>query len=408
MKRFLFSILLCTPVLAFAQANFQKGYYVNNQGDTVKGSVDYKPRILSTSDFRFKKDDDESVQTIAVENCKAYGIIGKELFERFKVNISQGPIKTEQLKVGADSSVVSATVFLKVMQNGPKVSLYTYSDEIKKRFYLKRVDVETPYELLITRHLDPKYRTNIISRDRYRGQLAFELNSHNVATNYFREDLSDLEYTDADINKIVSIINGNVAKPIKKGTRFFAGVGMVNSELSYSGQHILSNAAAVTTPSSMPSISIGADLFNNSPSERWIFRAELFLFNGKDLKVVNGQSVHSLDHLTFLFSPKVLFNLYNTEFLKVYMGAGLGVNYSIFKNNIAGRFTPNPGFEDQLEETEVKLSPTSFSFNANAGILIKKRFELSAMYAPPYAITDYTAYNVKIGFKQVGFKYHFN
>lgn len=408
MKRFLISLMLSLPICAIAQSNFQKGYYVNNAGDTIKGVVDYKPRITASGDFRFKPDGVNDAQTINLENAKSYGIVGYESYERFRVNISQGPVKTEQLKVGADSSLVTATVFLKVVQKGPKLALYSYTDDIKKRFYIKNNDAEVPYELIRTKHLDPKYRTSIVSRDRYKGQLMFELSRHNVETNHFREGLSDLEYTDADITKVVSMINGLIARPMKNGTRFFASAGLASSELSYSGKHILSNSAAVKSASTSFSISIGADLFNNSPSERWIYRAELFLINGKDLSVSNSQNVHTMDHLTFYFNPKVLFNFYNTEALKVFVGGGLGVNYSIFNNNKAGRFAPNPGFDDQFEETDLKVSSSSFSFNAHAGVLFRKKFEISMMYVPPYSISNYTAYKINLGIKQASFKYHFN
>ncbi len=407
MKRFLMGLLLAIPMLCSAQSNFQRGYIVNNAKDTLEGYIDYKPGVNSVSYFRFKPGENGSIQAMTLENCKAYGINDFEKFERFNVDISQGPTKTEQLKVGLDSSVKTATVFLKVLQKGSQVSLYSYTDDIKERFYLKDSKSSEPYELIRTKYLEAVNSNRIISRDRYKGQLLFEMRNLNTGTNYFEGDMGTLNYNEADILKIVAIMNREVVRVAKKNVRLFVGVGVANTSPTYTGHYVLANNAAIKTSSLMPTISVGADLFNGSSSAFFVYRAELSVLMGKDLKIANGENVHSFDHITLCLNPKVMANLYNTKKIKVFLGIGGVLNYSKFNNNKAGRSVPISGSPDQFVETDIGLTSTTIAYNVNAGVLFNKKIEAGVTYTPEYSISNYNAFAVKLEIVQIGIKYHF-
>ncbi|MGY4385554.1 hypothetical protein ACVWYN_002594 [Pedobacter sp. UYP24] len=407
MKRILIGLLLAIPVLCSAQTNLQRGYIVNNAKDTLEGYIDYRPRVNSASTFRFKPGENGAMQTMTLENCKAYGINGDEKFERFSVDISQGPSKVEQLKVGLDSSVKTATVFLKVIQKGSQVSLYSYTDDIKERFYLKDSKSNEPYELIRTKYLEAHNISHIISRDRYKGQLMFEMRNLNIGTSYFEGDMDNLNYNETEIRKIVSIMNREVVRVAKKNTRVFVGFGVSNTSPKYTGKYVLANDAAIKTSSLMPTISIGADLFNGSTSAFFVYRAELSVLMGKGLKIANGENVHSFDHITLCLNPKVMANLYNTDKIKVFLGIGGLLNYSKFNNNKAGRVVPVSGSPDQFVENDIALTSTTFAYNFNAGVLLNKRIEAGVTYTPGYSISNYNAFAVKLEIMQFGIKYHF-
>ncbi|MES2830268.1 MAG: hypothetical protein V4687_19060 [Bacteroidota bacterium] len=378
MKRFLIGLLLAFPALCTAQSNFQRGYIVNNAKDTLEGYIDYKPQVSTPTTFKFKPGENAALQTMTLENCRAFCITGYEKFERFSIS---------------QSTSVQTPVFLKVVLTGANVSLYAYKDSLKERFFLKGSGVGEPYEL-------------ILDNGRYKGQLLFEMRNRNIGTDYYEGDMESLKYDLQELSKMVSIMNREVVRVAKKNSRIFIGAGITNTVPGYTGQHPLSNGAATETSSIMPSVSLGVDIFNGSTSGLFVYRAEVSAYMGKDLKIMNGNTVHSFDHLTLSLSPKIMVNLYNTEKLKGYIGAGGSLNYSSFSNNKAGIIVPVTGSPDQFIPSEIALVATTFSYNVNAGVLIKKKFEVGLTYTPPYSISNYNAFALKIGIMQAGIKYH--
>lgn len=91
---------------------------INNAGDTVKGYVNYRERSVNPVSFQFKTSKDGKANTFKLENAAQYVIDGLEKFQRFKVDISLGAVNTASLSQGPDSSFKTATVFLKVLQEG--------------------------------------------------------------------------------------------------------------------------------------------------------------------------------------------------------------------------------------------------------------------------------------------------
>jgi len=407
MKRSLIGLLLAIPMLSLAQSNYQKGFVVSSSLDTLKGYIDYKPKVNAVSSINFKQDLNSASQSFTPTNAKGYGINGIYSFESFNVRISQGGTKTERLKVGIDTTSKRATVFLKVLQQGPNVTIYSYTDENKERFYIKGNSSEEPYELIKTRYLEANNSSKVIGADRYKGQLLFEMRSYNSGIDFHESEFDDLDYTEAEMVKIGAVINKMKASVGRKSFRFFAGAGVGGSSVKYNGQNGLANAGAVSKISYAPSVNVGIDFAAKSLSERVIYRAELSLFMGNDTKVTNGQYIHSFDHTTLYLSPKVLYNFYNTEKIKVYVGVGVAANYSSYSNNLSGKVVPVAMNADDFEKVNVELKSTAFSYNFNFGISVK-RLEFAAMYVPPYKVSDYAGFNVLMGLLHAGIKYRFD
>ncbi|HEX8609102.1 MAG TPA: hypothetical protein VF679_10730 [Pedobacter sp.] len=407
MKRSIAGLLLAIPMLSMGQSNYQKGYIVNNTMDTVKGYIDYKPKVNTVPSVGFRQDLNSQTQTFNPGNAKGYGIDGASSFESFYVRISNGPTKTEGLKVGMDTSSRRATVFLKVLQRGPNVTIYSYTDEIKERFYIKGNSSSEPYELIRTRYIEANNSSKVVGADRYKGQLLFEMRSHNAGNEFFESDFDDLAYSEMEMIKVGAMINRMQVRVARKNFRFFAGAGVGGSSVKYTGQNALANAGAVSKSSYMPSLNIGIDMAAKTLAERLFYRAELSLFMGKDTKVTNGQYIHSFDHTTLYLSPKILYNVYNTTTVKVYAGLGAGASYSNYSNNLSGKAVSVAMSPDEFDEIKVDLKPAGFSYNLNVGFAIK-RIEVTAMYTPHYKVSDYAGFNVLMGIMHAGIKYRFD
>lgn len=407
MKRSIIGLLLAIPMLSLGQSNYLKGYVINNTLDTLKGFIDYKSKVRTVSAVNFKQQLDGAAQTFTPENAKGYGVDGSQFFESFNVRISKGATKTEGLKIGIDTSSRRATVFLKVLQRGPNVIIYSYTDEVKERFYIKGNANTEPYELLRTRYLEANNSTKVIGADRYKGQLLFEMRNYNSDTDFFETDFDDLAYTEEEMIQVAAVINGMKVRVGKKSFRLVVGAGVGTSNIKYTGQNPLANAGAISKTSYAPSINVGIDFAAKSLAERIFYRAELSLFMGKDTKVTNGQYIHSVDHTTLYLSPKILYNIYNTSNLKVFAGLGAGVSYSSYSNSLAGKAVSVAMSPDQFDETKVDLKSTAASYNLNVGVALKK-IELNVAYTPHYKVSDYAGFNILMGLMHAGIKYRFD
>lgn len=407
MKRSIIGCLLAIPMLSMGQSNYQKGYVLNNSKDTLKGYVDYKPKISSQNSITFKSNLDAQPQTFNAQTAKGYGFQSGFSFESYTVRISKGTTKTEALKVGLDTSTRGATVFLRVLQTGPNVTIYSYTDDIKEHFYVRGSSSTQPYELMRARYIEANNSNKIITTDRYKGQLLFEMRAYNTGTEFYEGDFEDMAYSESDMVRIGAIINRMKERQARKSSRYFVGAGVGAGTVKYTGQHPLANSGAVSTVSYLPSINLGIDLAAKTLSERVNYRAELSLFLGKDEKVTNGQYIHSFDHMTLYLAPKILYNVYNTQQLKAYLGLGAGLSYSSYSNSKAGKVVSVAMNGDDFTAENISLSATAFSYNLNAGLVFKK-IELNVMYVPPYKVSDYAGFNILTGIMHAGIKYRFD
>ncbi|RZK60877.1 MAG: hypothetical protein EOO85_34085 [Pedobacter sp.] len=137
MKYTLSILILLLPALISAQTNYKSGYIVTNSGDTISGLINYKERVSNANTVSMKTGSSVKPKEYGVNEIIAYGITGIESYEQHLVTISQHTIDPANLSIGIDSSYRTDKVFLKVIQKGGKVNLFSYRDNIKPRFYIQ-------------------------------------------------------------------------------------------------------------------------------------------------------------------------------------------------------------------------------------------------------------------------------
>ncbi|WP_316838039.1 outer membrane beta-barrel protein [Pedobacter nutrimenti] len=412
MKRFLVGLLMAIPVLSFAQSNFQKGYLVTNNQDTIKGYVDYKERSANPSSFNFRTDLNNEIKVYGVKECSAYGIDGIESSQRYVVRISQSRMTLNDLSTGLDTSSKTDTVFLKVLQTGKNITLFSYEDNIKRRFFIRESGMSEPYELIQSFFLAPNKTGVFVTDNKYVRQLK-------EVTEKFGMDISEeklkyYRYSGADLIKLSSRINGDAAvKSTYKLTRFYAGGGLSISKVSFQGQNDLASKAAINNSSAMPSFQAGIDLFLNPAIRRFIFRTELSFFSSKNKVSLNepineyiSDQSQAFDQLSLCLTPQFIYNFYNTSALKVFLGAGLGCNFSKYSNVISSMYN-SLRKEFDIQKDTFKPEKFNFSFPISAGVVLNKKIEVSAMYSMPTSITTYTMFSASMQRWKFGVNYLF-
>lgn len=416
MNRFLLYLLSALPFISAAQSNFRKGYVVTTNNDTLKGYVNYRERSVNPTSVQFKPIPEAKTQTFTLKNSSAYAVNDMEKFQRYIVDISMSSGNVSNLSFGPDSSSRRDTVFLKVIQEGENVVLFGYRDNIKNRFYIKDKEATVPVELVYERYLDPDNKGNIITSGKFGGQLLDLLLQYNAGTTADSEKLRRIHYEEEDLSKISAMINKQKAESAVRSkysrTRFFAGTGFSIAKTAYKGDSDLGNAAAKNKSSVSPVLTAGVDLFANPAIGKLIYRVELSMVQSKneistttDVQA-NAALSHTFDQYTAMVVPQLIYNVYLTDPLKIFLGAGFSMNLSKYSNNKSSRYN---SFRDETTVTENQVTLESFgtSFPVKIGAVFNKRIELSAIYTPTSTLTNYNSYSIGIRRFTVGLNYLF-
>jgi len=409
MKRLLICLFLATPFLCLSQSNYLKGYIITNTKEKIEGYIDFDGGPFTPSEIRFKKDLTMTPQTFTVENCQGYGIENKADFKRFSVSLSQSHTRISALKEGLDTTTRRETVFLKLLQEGKNLALFSYTDEIKERFYLLNKKSKEPYELFRALFL-AKHSATVTGNFKFREQLMAELTNNEGVGHYDPIDLNTLRYEQKDLLKVVLAIN-NQKPPKTKISRvkIFAGTGLSMSIASYKGLHVLANDEALTTPSYDPMLTAGFDIFLDPAMMRYTLKVGASLYTSENKIVSTGNSIHSFDQVSIGLEPQFIYSFYYRDRFRLFAGIGAGIYYSSYSNNKPGRFflPAVPGGEEGFELQPVDFNPFNITALGRIGAVAGKRIEISLGYIIPSALTSYSAYNVQIRRITFGINYLF-
>jgi hypothetical protein len=394
---FLFAFLI--PFILSAQKNFQPGYVVTLKGDTVKGFIDYKEWNFTPTSILFKLSGNNSDQKeYTVSDLSFFQITGKEAYRRFIVKISLHQAKLDNIG-GRDTSRKTDTVFLKVLYPG-KLSLFSYEDKIKERFYILEERMGQPEELVLREYIKAG-SMSLVSENIYKDQLKAIM----YAMNRFSDDLSsrieEAAYGIRDLKKIVQLLNkGNgkeLASEEKSHSSWFAGIGLQRDNLSFEGQHFFADDATNTSLSWLPKISGGLDLFVNPNVEKLFFRLEAgFQLNKSNISLVNWNKArtYELASSTVSILPQVNYTLYNTPKLKIPAGVGLSYNLMMYSKNQYKELSPSGDEVYGQNDSFLELKKGILSFLAHASVVFNNKIEASFLYRPSTSFTKYRAYSL--------------
>jgi len=405
-------VFILLPLLSLAQTNYKPGYVITLKSDTLHGFIDYREWDKNPPAVSFKSNLNGSpAETYTTKNADGFAVNGLEYFKSFTVRISRDQVELSNVRQGADTSYITRSVFLRVLSSGKNVSLFSYTDEIKTRYYILDGTGGQPIELVYRVYYSLQNPTVLQTENRFRIQMEYLAQKYNVNSGGLETRISTSEYLEADLIKIVRAINGETAKQFtpksRLGTRWYAGSGITNNNLSFVGDIRYPNNS-----NTFPKISAGFDLFPNRNTQQLLLRAELSL----------TQNQHSFrygpdatDYSSFLnnvvqdniiFTPQVAYNFYNSDQFKLFIDAGVSVNLSFynkyhFTEIINGLTTVT---------NEFPAFPQSYlSFPFKAGIALHKKIEIYFGYTLISSVVDnFQPFTGKVYEYQAGINYLFN
>jgi hypothetical protein len=396
-------LLFLISLTLFAQSNYQKGSVKTQSGQTITGYIDYREWIKSPKTILFKVVESGKAQTFNPTTIQYFEVDGLEKYFSYTGRISIAKIQFPDLQIGLDTTTVKRTIFIKQIATGKNISMFESTDSIKTRYFVQPKD-SAIYEL-IYRHY---YDENAFAKKStiYLGQLSLLLTKYVPNNNKLEADLKTTDYTASDLINIADGINESKEK--RKGTpiRLFVGAAASSISTKFDGKSDFSTSGTSSTVA--PKLSFGMDVFNNPNVQSFLLRAELSLASNsatfkapKTQGTFTGTETYTFSQFTVALTPQMIFNIYNKENFKYFLGAGVSFNYSTYPTNKAS--TDNPSI--LLFYNPYKLESFWTSFPVKTGFVINKKLEVSLAYSYYAPYTSYSDFNIESQFISLGVNY---
>ncbi|MEO6851703.1 MAG: hypothetical protein ABI203_05975 [Mucilaginibacter sp.] len=408
MKRFYTALLVILPSIIFAQSNYHAGYVLKNSGDTLKGFIDYREweRTPLSIDFKINKDDKQKLE-FNPATIKGFQITGLETYVAYIGMISMNPTSISDAPEELDTTQKLDTIFLRQVTTGEHLTLFYHNDKLKTRFFIAETN-SFPVELKYYIYYEDQQ--HITKKDIYKGQLLLYINKFDNGNARLNTVAERASYEELDLESLVDKVNNKADTKKRTSSRLFVGFGVNRTTTELSNVNFSGVIQYYNTIS--PKISAGIDLFVNPNTQQLVFRTELsFSYvnvqNNFPLAVnertANGPTTdgsYSFKQYTATITPQLLFNVYNTDKIKVYLDGGLDFHFSAYADHKL--ITPQSGV---VVNNPFKLKPDWTSFPLQAGVIINKKVEIylsRAGYAP---FTNYLGFSERNQTMSLGVKF---
>lgn len=131
---------------AFSQIKFEKGYFIDNDGNKVECLIQNGDWLYNPAEIEYKIDENSQPKKIGASSIKEFGFTDHSKYISRQVNIDRSPDKLNDLNESPDPVFSHETLLLKVIVEG-KANLYFYTDDDIARFFYSVNDA--PIEQLI-------------------------------------------------------------------------------------------------------------------------------------------------------------------------------------------------------------------------------------------------------------------
>lgn len=420
MKLFTTALFTILSLSALSQSNFQPGFVVKTNGDTLKGFIDYREWAMCPKAIYFKSNnnDDKTFQFEA-ENIKMFNITGLDTYVSYSGMVSMDRNEFPEIPSNLDTSKTQASIFLKQIATGPYITLFYQNDETKRRYFIAEKG-HGPVELSYHQYYDDQ--REIIEKKLYKGQLIVYLNKFKPNDVELLKKIDIANFNNSSLVRIVDGINGVSATVSKStgGIRLFAGAALTSSNTRYSFKHFviqtetgrLYTDVETTASSQSAQINGGIDMFINPATQRFIFRTEISLstLSAKLIYPLSGLETPASDNFSFKqntlnVEPQFIYNVYDKEKFKIYVDAGASLNFSSYSN--VSFTSTSTGQADLKQQNSFEFSNFWIGFPFQAGVTIHNKIDLGLIYVPYAKITPHTDSFVSTQLTGFGIKYLF-
>jgi hypothetical protein len=200
MKKY-YSLILLIATASFAQVEFEKGYFIDNQDirtECLIRNVDWKD---TPGSFDFKLTEESKTETRKDYQVAEFGV-DKNKYISVEVDLDQSSDWTERLSTIRTPEYKRVRVFLKLIVDG-KYKLYRYNMNEMTRFFF-RDSTGSIKPLVYKRFFTDNTRLSIARNNLFRLQLAAAVKCENESSKLETEKLN---YTNTDLIKYFQSVN---------------------------------------------------------------------------------------------------------------------------------------------------------------------------------------------------------
>ena len=193
MNKLLFIVVLLSiiGIESKAQVIFEKGYFINREGQKTECFIKNLDWRNNPSSFEYQITLGGQTQKNGIESIKEFCIYNQAKFVCSKVQIDRSSSSVDQLSSDRNPVFEEEILFLKVLVEG-KASLLSYQDGNLKRFFIQIQD--SPIEQLVYKCFE--FEDRVQENNTYKNQIITKLKNSSIAfTEYenLRYDKKPLE-----------------------------------------------------------------------------------------------------------------------------------------------------------------------------------------------------------------------
>ena len=167
MKKALIILLNFICISSYSQVSFQRGYFIDNEGDTISAFIKNEVWRTNPSEFKYRISEGSESKTGVVDEVREISVPGQFKYRRFNTRIDRSPDEISDVTTNRNPVFEDGEFLLKTLVEGT-ATLYFYNDgEIRRFFYsVNGSDVE---QLIYKRY--ETVEGKIARNNRFRQQL---------------------------------------------------------------------------------------------------------------------------------------------------------------------------------------------------------------------------------------------
>lgn len=380
MKKTLFALITFFSITINAQSNYEKGYFIDNQGTKTECFVKNLDWRYNPTEFNYKLEESTSEsKTKIINEVKEFSIPGVFKFIRETLEIDQSSQNDYTLTLNPAPDFKTQTIFLKVLVEGNS-NLYYYENSLINRYFYS---VDNKIEQLIYKRYKGKDGNNLFN-ERFKQQLFTTF----ICSPEDKNKILNLKYNDQLIDYFIKTNNckngGNPAVEVSKKRDFEinfklnALVNNVTTKLKNTDNGITNSE----DKSSKTNISFG-------------FESEIILpYRNKNWSVIFDPSyVTKNDNFNIVYKPEYVNADYKAETKNKIIRLPLGIRH-YFSKNTDGKFFINASVGVNFSYCDITINGRT---NSQHGILFNfpiglgyqyKKYSLELKYFTTNALTN--------------------
>jgi hypothetical protein len=337
----LFFLIISASV--FCQKGLQKGWVVNNSGDTLIGSIESNEWNRNPTKITFIGNKERKFE---VNDLSAFAMVNENIvYKRYTVTKHLAPINENVDVTTGESKTDTEIVWLKILVTG-RTSLASYVNNDRRYFYYIIGDSATEliYSKGIKNYSDEKYKgdpiyglSSVTENFEYKKQLQ-QLAANETRTSDVFDDAKNTDYTEYSLVNIFNKLN-NFKNTIgaKGDNHLFIGIGLT----AFSNK-ITGNAGAIGSTSKIdnpvsPLFKIGYQIKSSKPNAKISYIQEVGLMRYNTLGTRSSATSNGLTYdirNTFLqVSLLIKYTVNPLQKAKISVSAGLAGFFTLSHNN---------------------------------------------------------------------------